>query len=47
MSESQMLLLASEKPLEKDWLGKDEDEAWKNLCKVIDGSTEVKPGFFS
>ena len=31
MSESQMLLLASEKPLAKDWLGKDEDEAWKNL----------------
>ena len=42
MSKSQMLLPASEKPLAKDWLGKEEGEAWKNLCKVIDGSTEVK-----
>lgn len=31
MSESNALLLASEKSLATDWLNKDEDEAWKNL----------------
>ena len=31
MSDSRALLLTSENSLAKDWLGKEENEAWKNL----------------
>lgn len=31
LSDSQLLLMASENSLAKDWLSKEENEAWKNL----------------
>jgi hypothetical protein len=31
VSDTQALMFASEKSLAKDWLSKEEDEAWKNL----------------
>jgi len=31
MKENELLYFASERVLAKDWLNKDEDEAWKNL----------------